>query len=96
MTAESSCVDAVAVEPPIAATKESRLIGIVTDEALETVAMRRTVGTDPGMDSELYEQELELANVTSIMNDDACYEKAPFSTMIINSQTIFLYGTFST
>ncbi|XP_073967543.1 hen1 methyltransferase isoform X4 [Choristoneura fumiferana] len=92
LNGEGSSVGAVAVEPSaIAATKESLLIGIITDDALETVAMRRTVGTDPGMDTELYEQELELTNVTSIMNDDACYEKAPFSTRIINSQTIFLH-----
>ncbi|XP_063828933.1 uncharacterized protein LOC135078262 [Ostrinia nubilalis] len=76
-------------ESNIANTEESLLIDIVMDDREETIALRRTIGTEADDETVLFEQETILGSLTNIMKADSFYDK--HETENVHSQTIFIY-----
>lgn len=74
----------------IAATKESLLISIITADAEETIALRRTVGIEAD-NNIIDENEIEIRSVIN----ELC-TKHHVSTENVLSQTIFLNGKYFT
>lgn len=82
------------LESKIATTEKSLLIDIVMDDREETIALRRTIGTDADDEPALFEQETILGSLTNVMKADSFYNK--HETENVHSQTIFIYGIFLT
>lgn len=80
----------VNLESQIATTEESLLIDIVTDDKEETIALRRTIGTDADDEPIIFAQERILGSLTNVMKADSFYYK--HETDNVHSQTIFIYG----
>lgn len=75
----------------VAATKKSLLIDIVMDDIHETIAMRRTIGTDAEGDPMAFEDETLIRSVSNtIVNDYNFFDKHDVG--IDNDDTIFLNG----
>lgn len=75
----------------VAATEKSLLIDIVMDDIHETIAMRRTIGTDAEGDPMGFENETLIRSVSNtIVNDFSFFDK--HDVAIENDQTIFLNG----
>lgn len=72
----------------VAATEESLLIDIIMDDMEETIALRRTIGTD-AEDPIVFEKETKDENPINVAKE----EKLIATTENVHSQTIFLYGT---
>lgn len=81
----------VQLETTIATTEESLLIDIITDDREETIALRRTIGTDADDEPALFEQEIVRGSLMNVMKaDDSFCNK--HETENVHSQTIFIYG----
>lgn len=75
----------------ISATKESLLIDIVMDDKQETIAMRRTIGTDAEEDPMGYENETLIRSVSNtVIYEDNFFDK--HGVEIETDITIFLNG----
>ncbi|KAJ2946610.1 hypothetical protein O0L34_g12669 [Tuta absoluta] len=74
-------------EVDIAATEKSVLINIVMDDMEETIALRRSIGTDPDISGEEIDQEQIICNVENEVNH-CSFNNSPEN---VNSQTIFLF-----
>lgn len=70
----------------IAATEESVLIDIVMDDMEETIALRRSIGTDADSMSPLNKE------IDNEVKDVALDSELQVKTENVHSQTIFLYG----
>lgn len=70
----------------IAATEESLLIGIVMEDMEETIALRRSIGTDVDSIGPLNKE------IDNEMKDVALDSEFQVKTENVHSQTIFLYG----
>lgn len=76
----------------ISATEESFHIDIVMQDFEETIALRRTIGTDADASAEVVEKD---AFETSSMDiDENLCTKHEVSTENVQSQTIFLNGKY--
>lgn len=86
------CIDAVNnLSSDIAATEESVLIDIVMDDMEETIALRRSIGTDAaGSSKSSLNKEIDN-EVKNLALDSELQVK----TENVHSQTIFLYGILS-
>lgn len=78
----------------IAATEESVLIDIVMDDMEETIALRRSIGTDADSMSPL-NKEIVLRKINNEVKDVALDSELQVKTENVHSQTIFLYGISS-
>lgn len=76
----------------IAATEESVLIDIVMDDMEETIALRRSIGTDAVSP---LNKETGLRKIDHEVKDVALDSELQVKTENVHSQTIFLYGTSS-
>ncbi|CAG9783215.1 unnamed protein product [Diatraea saccharalis] len=81
------------IDDTIAITKESLLIDIITEDNEETIALRRTIGTDAEDDLLIFENEQEhtRGSMTNVMNIDSFNDKPINGSEEIHSQTLFLY-----
>ncbi|XP_052754610.1 uncharacterized protein LOC113522915 [Galleria mellonella] len=83
--------DIICENVKISATEESLLIDIVMDNMEETIALRRTIGSDADEALVNLERDTVLGNLAKVLNDDNSYYKPKVFTENSNSQTIFLY-----
>lgn len=74
----------------IAVVEESYFIEIVTEDNEETIALRRTIGTDPDCNS----MSLENYNSDPMAESVSFYNNNNVVSASIESQTIFLYGKY--
>lgn len=74
----------------ISATEESFLVDIVTQDFEETIALRRTIGTDAKVEPEIMVKS--LGETWSNEIDESLCTKHQVSTENVQSQTIFLNG----
>ncbi|XP_013183355.2 uncharacterized protein LOC106129367 isoform X1 [Amyelois transitella] len=81
---------ALEISTNVATTKESLLVDIVMDGLEETIALRRTVGTDADEDPVEFEQEMVLGSLLNVMRNDSFCNKHDIETENVHSQTIFL------
>ncbi|XP_059054179.1 uncharacterized protein LOC131848374 [Achroia grisella] len=89
---ERSFSDSIYENVNVSATEESLLINIVTDDIEETIALRRTIGTNAEDELDILKPCTVLCSMASILKNDNgfCY-KSEVNTENIHSQTIFLY-----
>ncbi|CAH0405786.1 unnamed protein product [Chilo suppressalis] len=81
------------IDPCVAATKNSLLIDIITEDKEETIVLRRTIGTDADDDLLIFENELDdtRGSMTNVMHIDSACNKVHHESENVNSQTLFLY-----
>ncbi|KAM3966666.1 hen1 methyltransferase [Aphomia sociella] len=72
----------------VSAPEESFLINIIMDNMEETIALRRTIGTDADIESDILDKENILGGLVNIIKDDNFYYKSEIEN--VHSQTIFL------
>ncbi|CAK1548183.1 unnamed protein product [Leptosia nina] len=73
----------------IAATENSNVISIITQETEEEVVLRRSIGTDP--DAVFSDQEADLETVINVTKQDSLNVLKENDNEDAQSQTIFLY-----
>ncbi|XP_053600608.1 uncharacterized protein Hen1 isoform X2 [Plodia interpunctella] len=74
----------------VSATEESLLVDIVMDGLEETIALRRTIGTDAEDEPTEFEQETVMGSLLNVMRNDSFCNNAEIETENVHSQTIFL------
>lgn len=81
----------VSVPSCISATEESLHIDIIMQDCEETIALRRTIGTESTVETEIKKQ-CDVEKWGTDFNKELC-TKHEVSTENVQSQTIFLNGT---
>ncbi|XP_048005758.1 uncharacterized protein LOC125241358 isoform X1 [Leguminivora glycinivorella] len=69
------------------------VVEIVTQDGQEFIALQRTIGTEPELDNEIYEQEIGQSRLTTSLNNMASFENFPVGVANATSQEFFLYET---
>ncbi|XP_061715636.1 uncharacterized protein LOC133523910 isoform X2 [Cydia pomonella] len=76
---------------PFPCILKTPFVEIVTQDGQELIALQRTIGTDPEVDTDEYEQELGESKLTTSLNNMASFEKFPVGVVNATSQEFFLY-----
>ncbi|XP_063547561.1 uncharacterized protein LOC134755014 [Cydia strobilella] len=84
---------------PVAATEHSQRVEILSQSKTVMVALQRMIGTDPDVDAEIYEHELELSDLNSLLNDITYFahtEKNPSKVAVYDPPGIGAFTQVST
>lgn len=77
----------------VSATEKSHVIEIITEGTQETIALRRTIGTDAESEPVGIEEETLIRSVSNnLVNEEINKEKQEITKENVQAQTIFLYG----
>ncbi|XP_063633848.1 uncharacterized protein LOC134804667 isoform X2 [Cydia splendana] len=76
---------------PFSCILKTRVVEIVTQDGQELIALQRTIGTDPELYTDEYEQELENSKLTTSLNNMASFENLPVGVGNATSKEFFLY-----
>ncbi|XP_063373873.1 uncharacterized protein LOC134661657 [Cydia amplana] len=76
---------------PFPCILKTPVVEIVTQDGQELIALQRTIGTDPEVDTEENEQELGNSKLTTSLTNMASFEKFPVGVGNATSQEFFLY-----
>ncbi|XP_063392643.1 uncharacterized protein LOC134678123 [Cydia fagiglandana] len=85
------CTSAQQEMNPFPYILKTPVVEIVTQDGQELIALQRTIGTDPELDTDDYEQELENSKLTTSLNNMASFEKFPIGVGNVTSEEFFLY-----